>query len=137
MLAERISVSVFFSPLAEMPAAEVHIPATFEPLVRRILEPAGWPISIAAARTNDAPERSVLRASYTAEHRTGGLVVEIVGTDLADAVDDALTGLRSAGAEMATVQLPAAQPALAVCGAGCQWMMLPRRQSRSQSAFRR
>ena len=118
MLAERISVSVFFSPLAEMPAAEVHIPATFEPLVRRILEPAGWPVSIAAARTNDAPERSVLRASYTAEHRTGGLVVEIVGTDLADAVDDALTGLRSAGAEMATVQLPAAQPALAVCGAG-------------------
>lgn len=118
LLSERLSVSVFFSPLADMPAAAAHIPAVFEPLARRILEPTDWPVTMSSERTSEAPERSVLRASYTAESRTGSVVVEVVGADLADTVDDAVAAMRSAGAEMATVRLPANQSALATCGAG-------------------
>lgn len=119
MLDDRVSVTVMYGPLAPLEPATLWVPAVYEPIVRAVVEPTGWPRQIGAARAvADCPDQSVMVSSYDALNRTGVVQVTTVGADLIAAVDEALGQLRSAGAEMVMVQLPANQPALAVVGAG-------------------
>lgn len=119
MLPERASVSVMYGSLQPLFHAEVWVPATYEPFVATVLAASGWPRTLGAVRGHaEAPEQSVLGSSYDALNRTGVVQVDVVGTDLIAAVDDALGGLQRAGAQMVMVRLPAGQPALASVGAG-------------------
>lgn len=119
MLSERVSLTVMYSPLQPLQPATLWVPAVYEPVVRRILEPASWPRDLGGAhRSPGTPDASTLRSSYDAVNRSGEVAVAEVGRDLVDAVDDALGQLRRAGAEMVRVVLPANQPALASVGAG-------------------
>lgn len=120
MMASRLSLTVMYSPLAPPRPSVVWVPHVYEPVVRYILEPTDWPIELAPVRggTRDWPDRSVLGSSYDAVNHSGAILVSVVGDDLVDAVDDALTQLRNGGAEMVLVRLPANQPAMATVGAG-------------------
>ncbi|MEY2754070.1 MAG: hypothetical protein RJB65_428 [Actinomycetota bacterium] len=117
--AERLSMTVMWSPLAEMTPSTVWIPPAYEPIVRAVLEPTDWPIEVGELRgVPDVSEQTRLSTSFEAHNRVGEIRVEVVGADLVDAVDDALSGLQRAGAEAIRVALPAAQQALARQGAG-------------------
>jgi len=119
MLTERVSVSVMFSPLQPLEPATVWVPAVYEPFVRTVLDGSQWPREVGGVRRQaDCPPASVVGSSYDALNRTGVVQVDRVGTDLIDAVDEALGGLQRAGAQMVMVRLPANQPALASVGAG-------------------
>jgi len=119
LTSDRVSLTVMYRPLLPLSPATLWVPPAYEPLVRRILDAADWPRDLGGAhRSADVPAMSGLSSAYDALNRTGELVVRVVGTDLVDAVDEALGQLRRAGAEMVRVLLPATQPPLASMGAG-------------------
>ena len=119
MTESRASVTVMYGPLVPMQPATLYVPPSFEGLVRRILAPSDWPRSIGEVRGGaECPPKSVVGSSYDAFNRVGVLEVFMVGNDLVDAVDDALGQMRSGGADVVRVHLPANQPALASLGAG-------------------
>jgi hypothetical protein len=64
------------------------------------------------------PATSVVQSSFNALNRRGEVTVPVVGADLIDVLDDTISQLRSAGAEMTMVFLPTNQEALASVGAG-------------------
>lgn len=117
--AERASVSVMYSALEPFDAATVWVPAAYEPFVATVLDSATWPRDLGGVRgAASCPDASIVGSSYDALNRTGVVQVDEVGSDLVAVVDDALSGLQRAGADMVMVRLPANQPALATQGAG-------------------
>ncbi|MFZ9629111.1 MAG: hypothetical protein ACO3C1_07135 [Ilumatobacteraceae bacterium] len=117
--AERVSMTVMWSPLAAMTPSTVWIPSSYEQIVRTVLEPTDWPIEIGETRgAPTCPPRTALGSSFDAHNRVGQVAVTEVGSDLVDAVDDALSQLQRAGAAAIHVALPASQAALARQGAG-------------------
>ena len=116
---ERASVSVMYSALQSFEPATVWVPAAYEPFVATVLNSAPWPRDTGSARGHSGcPVASVVGSSYDALNRTGVVQVDVVGSDLVAVVDDTLSGLQHAGADMVMVRLPANQPALATQGAG-------------------
>lgn len=119
MLDRRSSLLVTHCATVPLEPATMWVPALYEPLVRHILEGADWPRELGVTRgAPHCPDSSVLSSSYDSLNQVGAVKVSAVGHDLADVVDDALSQLRTAGAEMVRVYLPANQPALASLGAG-------------------
>jgi hypothetical protein len=119
MLNRRSSLMVTHCATVPLEPATVWVPALHEPLVRHILDGADWPRDIGVTRgAPHCPDTSTSSSSYDALNQVGTIKVTTVGLDLADVVDDALTQLRAAGAEMVRVWLPANQPAVASLGAG-------------------
>lgn len=119
LLETRASLTVMYSPLVPMEPATVWVPAPYEPIVRRLLAPSGWPREIGEVRGQvDVPEFSVIGSSYEALNRSGLVEVFTAGDDLVDAVDIALGELKAAGADVVQVRLPALQPGIASLGAG-------------------
>jgi hypothetical protein len=119
MLDRRSSLLTTHWAIEPLEPATLWIPAAYEPAVRHLLAPTAWPRQIGSVRgTPDTPAASVLSSSYDAQNQIGSVKVAVVGADLVDAVDVALTGLDRAGAESVRVYLPANQPALASVGAG-------------------
>lgn len=119
MLDRRSSLFVCYQPLEPLAPEDLWVPASYHALVRRVLEPTGWPLRIAEIHGAPAvPDVSVVETSFDALNSVGVVEVPEVGADLIDRLDDALTQLRRSGAEMVKVFLPAGQPATAVVGAG-------------------
>jgi GNAT superfamily N-acetyltransferase len=119
MLDSRSSLTLMYSPLVEMHPAKIWVPAPYESLVRRLLEPTDWPRDLAEVRGKPTcPQHSVIGSSYDAYNRAGLVEVFTAGSDLIDAVDGALGELRSGGADVVLVRLPANQEAVASLGAG-------------------
>jgi hypothetical protein len=119
MLNRRSSLMVTHCATVPLEPATVWVPALHEPLVRHILDGADWPRDIGVTRgAPHCPDTSTSSSSYDALNQVGTIKVTTVGLDLADVVDDALTQLRAAGAEMVRVWLPANQSAVASLGAG-------------------
>ncbi|MFM8237069.1 MAG: GNAT family N-acetyltransferase [Actinomycetota bacterium] len=117
--AHRTSLTVMYGPLLPLAPAELHVPTTYEPILRTLLAPTDWPREIVVARpSRDRIGPTVLGSRYDSLNRAGRIEVVTVGDNLVDAVDAALTSLRTAGAEVVRVHLPANQPALATAGAG-------------------
>jgi hypothetical protein len=108
-----------YSALQSFEPATVWVPAAYEPFVATVLNSAPWPRDTGSARGHSGcPVASVVGSSYDALNRTGVVQVDVVGGDLVAVVDDTLSGLQHAGADMVMVRLPANQPALATQGAG-------------------
>jgi GNAT superfamily N-acetyltransferase len=119
MMESRASFTVMYGPLVPMSPATLWIPAPFEALARTIVTPTDWPREFGEVRgVQSCPDTSVIGSSYDAFNRVGVVEVFTVGDDLTDAVDEALGQLRTGGADVVQVHLPANQPALASLGAG-------------------
>jgi hypothetical protein len=119
MLNRRSSLMVTHCATVPLEPDTLWIPALYEPLVRHIVDGTDWPRDIGVTRgTPNCPDVSTSSSSYDALNQVGTVRVTTVGLDLADVIDDALTQLRTAGAEMVRVYLPANQPAVASLGAG-------------------
>ena len=119
VLDQRVSLTLMYSPLQLLTPATMWVPPVYEPIARRVVEGSEWPRQIGALRGSpDMPATSVVQSSFNALNRRGEVTVPIVGADLIDVLDDTLSQLRSAGAEMTMVFLPTNQEALASVGAG-------------------
>jgi hypothetical protein len=119
MLDRRSSLLVTHCATVPLEPATLWVPALYEPLVRQLLDGADWPRDIGSTRgTPQCPDTSTSSLSYDSLNQVGAIKVTTVGHDLADVIDDALSQLHTAGAEMVRVYLPANQPALASLGAG-------------------
>ena len=119
VLAERVSITVMYSPLVPLEPATVWVPASVEPIVRHLLEPTDWPRTLGEARGRvECPASTTLGSSYDAFHLVGSITVTEIGDDLVAAVDEVLAGFVRGGAQAVRVVLPAGQPALADRGAG-------------------
>jgi GNAT superfamily N-acetyltransferase len=125
LLADRVSLTLMYSPLVPLEPATMWIPGIYAPIARDVLDHAEWPRQLGQARAGvDHPGVSELGSSYDSLNRSGRIQVNVVGTDIVDVVDDALGALRRAGAEQVVVYLPANQPALASLGAGLESLSL-------------
>lgn len=119
VLTSRVSLTVMYGPLAPLQPTTLWLPSSYEPIVRRLLEPTGWPREIGEVRgAQDAPALTVAGSSFDVANLVGSIEVSTVGQDLIDVVDQLVEQFRRAGAQAIHVTLPASQPALAVIGAG-------------------
>jgi serine/threonine-protein kinase RsbW len=116
---ERVSLTMFYSPLRPLEPATVWVPDVYAPFVERILDSARWPYSLGEGGPS-APGRpdTALTTTYDPLQQAGTVTVAALGDDLVDVVDDALVHLADAGADVVTAYLPAGDPALATVGAG-------------------
>lgn len=119
LLQRRSSLLCVHHAVQPLEPAELFIPPVYEPLARFVVEPTDWPRHFGEVRTHlDAPSASMLSSAYDALNNLGTVKVSVVGADLVDVIDETLTTLQRAGAEVVFVYLPANQPALASTGAG-------------------
>jgi len=115
----RTSLTVMYSPLVDLAPATIWVPADYEAIVRLIAKSTDWPRDFGTVRgAVDQPSRSNVTSSYDSLNQAGAIVVNEIGHDLVDAIDETLSQLRSAQAEVVRVFLPANDPALASVGAG-------------------
>lgn len=116
---QRPSLTLMYSPLLPLSPATLWVPPLYEPIARRVVERSGWPRQLGEpGRGPEVPVTSVVQSSFNALNRRGEITVPVVGSDLIDVLDDSLSQLRRAGAEMTMVFLPANQEALVSIGAG-------------------
>lgn len=125
LLTHRPSLSQMYSPLTPLEPATIWIPATYEPIVRHIVDGTDWPRDFGHTDiTAEHPETSSMSSSYDSNRHSGEVTVSLIGTDLVEALDDTIEQLRHAGAEVVTVRLPANDPALASFGAELEVLAL-------------
>jgi GNAT superfamily N-acetyltransferase len=125
LLSHRPSLSQMYSALTPLEPATIWVPSAYEPIVRHIVEATDWPRDFGHIPGSiEAPATSSVSSSYDSNRHTGEVTVAVIGTDLIDALDATLEELRHAGAEVATVHLPANDPALLAIGAGLDELSL-------------
>lgn len=119
ILDHRSSVTVAFSPLKPLHAAQVFVPNEYAHILRVALSHTDWPREILTAPTDFViPPDTLAQSTYDASNRSARVDVQVVGADLIDEIDAAIERARRGGAVYIEVHLPTAQPALAVLGAG-------------------
>lgn len=119
MLSGRRSLSVAFFCLRPLTPATLYVPTPYEPFVRSVLSRADWPRELGVPqRSADVPDVTQIAVRHDSLNRRGEVDVPVVGRDLVEAVDVALTSLRESGAEVVHVRLPANDPSMALLGEG-------------------
>jgi hypothetical protein len=124
VLADRVSLTVMYSPLATLEERRLWIPDAYRPLVEHVVAPTGWPrilcdrpepdaIVSSAGASSGAPDGpSVLSTTYDAFNHLGVITVSLVGADLEDRLRRASRDLQRSGAQCIQLRLPAESPAL-------------------------
>lgn len=119
LLQRRSSLLMSHHAVQPLAPAELFIPPLYESLVRYVVEPTEWPRQFSDVQVHaELPPDTVAGSTYDALNNLGTVKVTQVGADLVESVDEALSALQRAGAEVVFVYLPANQPGLGATGAG-------------------
>ena len=102
-----------------MCSSDLYVPASYEPMLRQVLDASGWPREIGAVhREAVLVGDTVISTAFNSDNKSGVVDVMVVGKDLVEVVDEALQQMRRAGAEYAQVRLGLDSMSLPVIGAG-------------------
>jgi GNAT superfamily N-acetyltransferase len=125
VLAERVSLTVMYSPLSALAEAQLWIPDAYRPLVEHLLAPTSWQRSLSDRPDADAVASSqlngpvtTLASAYDGFNHLGSITVSIVGADLEDRIRQVSRDLQRSGAQCIQLRLPAEAPALIEHGRG-------------------
>ncbi len=123
VLAERVSLTVMYSPLRPLTDAQLWIPDQYLPLVEHLLAPTSWqrtlsgrPDTGAVASSPLCGPETMLVTTYDAFNHLGSITVSVVGPDLEDRVRHTSRDLQRNGAQCIQLRLPAEAPALVEYG---------------------
>jgi GNAT superfamily N-acetyltransferase len=123
VLADRVSLTVMYSPLSPLDAEALWIPDAYRALVEHVLAPTGWqrtlgqhPGSDDVASSSSSGPATVLSTTYDGFNHLGMITVLVVGPDLEQRLRSMRHDLQRTGAQCIQVRLPAASPALLVYG---------------------
>jgi len=123
VLAERVSLTVMYSPLSVLAEAQLWIPDAYRPLVEHLLAPTSWPRCVGERPDADAVASSrlngpatTLNTTYDGFNHLGSITVSVIGPDLEDRVRRVSRDLQRSGAECIQLRLPAEAPTLAEYG---------------------
>ncbi|MFM9043760.1 MAG: GNAT family N-acetyltransferase [bacterium] len=111
----RISVAVGFIPLAEMQAHDVWIAPEYAEILEIVLQPVEWPRTIRTEAPGDLdlPAETLLTSDYDEEAMKSAIEVEVIGADLAQAVEAERDALAAKGAKFIEVHIPTNEPSAA------------------------
>lgn len=119
VLADRVSLTVMYSPLSPLDAAELWIPDAYCALVDHVLAPTGWHRTLGdsperAAHTSSAADgpATILATTYDGFNHLGMITVSVIGPDLEDRLRHVRHDLQRNGAQCIQLRLPATTSAL-------------------------
>ncbi len=111
----RISVAVGFAPLAEMTPHDVWVPGAYAEILEMVLEPVEWRRTVRTEMAGgfEPAETTVLATEFDPQVLKAAIEVEVIGKDLASAVEAARNELIEKGAEFIEAHIPTSHPAAA------------------------
>ncbi len=112
---DRISVAVGFIPLAEMQAHDVWIAPEYAEILEIVLAPVDWPRQLITEMPSDhsLPDESTLSSDFDEAVMKAAIEVEVIGADLAEAVEAERDALAAKGAKFIEVHIPTNEPSAA------------------------